>query len=607
MKSLAIGAAAVSAGVVVVVVLGLLHLRQGSDVRDGENSSEDRGNAAGTRMRQSFAGRPDESGGASRAAPIDAAQIDCGKRLSELASNSAFMAEQMQRRVQSHMHSLSGRGFGELERALVAEAAGLRCATSACYYEHVSLRDAPRLRALSDAYFPPTSKTSVRSAKADEARALRAIADAIEDDMPAFEFDALLSEVQTDLNATWRSYKMRRYVNLAAFAALSLRPDHLRALLRHGASPALEGHSALDDLAFKLPLPEPREGQLIDIVRQLVQAGERAFSPHALSLLERLVPDALGLDVHPRAQQALAAANLEAAGAELATLVAAWERDIDAAARLEKRCAERGHATVDHTSLAAKMRREESRRLHREADLQRMREELQRASEKYEDHPDAFDPNLKAALAAMSRAINEERWEDVVALAGEWLPAMMEQSDTRFELILSMSIWRNAPVDVIGQLTDLAGGVLPPHTILSLVGSRSIQGTLDAIRELEAMHGLNIHFASDDGLNAMTYLAMRFGAEPKSAASDESVLQLARYLGERGVAAKPSPAGFDALDIALSGPRSIVYKARFVRVLLAAGASLERSHFELASQLRERHPDAYRRLVAMVPELARPP
>ena len=600
MKSLAIGAAAVSAGVVVVVVLGLLHLRQGSDVRDGENSSEVRGNAAGTRMRQSFAGRPDESGDASRAAPIDAAQIDCGKRLSELASNSAFMAEQMQRRVQSHMHSLSGQGFGELERALVAEAAGLRCATSACYYEHVSLRDAPRLRALSDAYFPPASKTSARSAKADEARALRAIANAIEDDMPAFEFDALLSEAQTDLNATWRSYKMRRYVNLAAFAALSLRPDHLRALLRHGASPALEGHSALDDLAFQLPLPAPRESQLIDIVRQLVQAGERAFSPHALSLLERLVPDAPGLDVHPRAQQALAAANLEAAGAELAILVAAWERDIDAAARLEKRCAERGRTAVDHTSLAAKMRGEESQRLRREARLQRLRE-------KY----DAGDfPRLEAAFAAVRRAIDEERWEDVVALAGEWLPAV-EQSDMLFDAILNLAFWKNAPVDVIGQLTDLAGGVLPPHAIMELVGSQPIQGTLDAIRELEAMYGLNIHFVDDDGQNAMSYLAMRFyGAhEPEFAASDESVLQLARYLGERGVAAKPSPVGFDAMDIVLSRlvkwPALVVGQARFVRVLLAAGTSLERSHFELAGQLRERDPDAYRRLVDMVPELAR--
>ena len=588
-----------SAGVVVLVVLGLFHLRQDADVRGRESASENLDNVAGTQMRRSAAGRPDES----HAAPIDAAEIDCEKRLSELAGNSEFMAQQMQRRVRGHMRSLSDRGFGKLERALVAEAVGLRCVTSTCY-DPVSLRDAPRLRTLFDAYSLP-SETSGRSAKAGKKRALRAIADAIEDDMPAVEFDALLSSTQTDLNATWQDYRIDQRVNLAAFAALRLRPDHLRALIQHGASPVLKGRSALDDLAFKLPLPAPREDQLIDIARQLVQAGNRAYSPHALSLLEQLIPDAPGLDVHPRAQRVLASANLESASTELAALVASWEREIDAAERLERRCAERGHAAVDHTSLAAKMRHEESWRQRQEAFSQRPREDIQRLVEKYTG--EAFDV-YSEAFEAVSDAIDEKRWEDAIALADEWFPAM-DQSDLLFNLMLDRALASGAPLDAIGQLIDRTGGALPPDAIMKLVGYLPTQGTLDAIRELELTHGLDIHFADDDGRNAISILATYFISLPK----DEPKLLLARHLGERGVTTKPSPIGFDPLDIVLS--RLIEWPflavenshAQFVRVLLAAGAPLERSHFELVGQLRELDPNAYRHFVAMVPELATPP
>ena len=603
-KSRAIGAVAVSV-VLVLIVLGLFHLRQGADVRGGESASEDPNAVAGTQMRRS-AGRSDEF----HAASIDTAEIDCEKQLSELANNSEFMAQQMQRRVRSHLRSLSDRGFGKLERALVAEAAGLRCVTSTCY-EHVSLRDAPRLRTVFDAYSLP-SETSDWSDKASKKPAFRVIADAIEDDMRAFEFDMLLSSAQTDLNATWQDYKTRQRVNLAVFAALLLRPDHLRALLRHGASPVLEERSALDDLAFKLPLPVPREDQLIDIVRQLAQAGDRAFSPHALSLLEQLIPDVPGLDLHPRTQRALAAANLESASTELATLVTAWEHDIDAAVRLERRCAERGRTAVDHTSLAAKMRHEESWRQRQEAFLQRMREDApeleQRMLEMYKDHAEAFDVYLKG-LEAVLDAIAERRWEDAIALADEWYP-VLGPSVPQFEDMLSRALQYGAPLDVLGQLIDRAGGVLPPDAIMKLVRFRPTRADLDALLELEMAHGLNIHFVNDDGRNAMNSLARYFWGIPEFAARDEPVLQIARHLGKRGITAKPSPVGFDPLDTILSElvelPGSAVGRAEFVRILLAAGAPLERSHFELIGRLRELHPDAYHRFVDIVPELARP-
>lgn len=109
----------------------------------------------------------------------------------------------------------------------------------------------------------------------------------------------------------------------------------------------------------------------------------------------------------------------------------------------------------------------------------------------------------------------------------------------------------------------------------------------------------------------MSVLARRFTGMPEFSAFDAPVLMLVEHLGEHGVTAKPSTVGFDPLDTVLSEllryPRSSDQRAVLVRALLAAGAPLERSHFELIGQLADLDLDAYQRFIALVPELARPP
>lgn len=130
------------------------------------------------------------------------------------------------------------------------------------------------------------------------------------------------------------------------------------------------------------------------------------------------------------------------------------------------------------------------------------------------------------------------------------------------------------------------------------------------ILELEAGYGLDLHYVDDEGRNAMSILTRRYTGVPEFSELDAPFLLLANQLGELGVTAKPHPLGFDPLDTVLSdllrSPRSSRQQATFARALLAAGAPIERSHFDLISQLADLDLDAYQQFVALVPELATP-
>ena len=539
--------------------------------------------------------------------PDEGTDFNCEGDLSQVASSSLVLAEQLPRRIRAYMGTLATQGLDDLELALVAEAAGQRCITASCY-RHVPLGEVGRLLPLEETYSLPV-RTVGRGAGVEQARDLRTVAEAVAADLSTLDFVLLLDDLRPDLNATWRDSRTRRPVNLAMFAALRLRASHLEALIERGASPVLEEDSVLDAIALKVPVPALRSDALVDTVKQLVQAGDRAFLPSTLKRFEKFVPVDLALSIHPRTQLALAAGDLSMASDELSQLVASWQHEIDDAVRLERRCAKLGREAADHTSLAAKKRYEEVRSKRTQMLLADSRKAQREYRSRSEARNDEAATALDKGMEAVSAAIDEDRWSDALALADEWYPAT-GVADLFYQSLLTRALRHGAPATVVGELAERLGGVLPPSAIMELLERWPPDDILATILELEASYGLDLHYVDDEGHNAMSILARRFTGMPEFSELDAPFLLLANQLGERGVTAKPHAVGFDPLDIVLSAllrqPRSSRQRAVFVRALLAAGAPLERSHFELVGQLADLDLDAYRRFVALVPELATP-
>lgn len=539
---------------------------------------------------------------------IEGVEASCERDLSQVPNSSLVLGEQLPRRIRNYMQTLSAHGLGSLEIALVAEMTGRRCITPWCYHQ-IPLGETEPYWSPEETYSLPPANLVVRDINVTESRALRTVAEAVVADLPPLGFIALLDDLRPDLNATWRDSNTRRRVNLSTFAALRLSADHLQLLIERGASPVLVGGSVLDDLALKLPLPVQRTEALIRTVGHLVQAGDQAFFPSTLELFEELVPADLALSMQPGTQLALATGNVATASKELSLLVEGWQREIDDAAQLEKRCAKLGHVAADHTGLAAKRRYEELR-LRREQALLADIREAQRQNEESDrtkrDAVTALDEGLESVFAAVA----EGRWSDALALAEEWFPAA-GATDWLYRQVLASALRHGAPVSTVTELADRLGGTLPPNAILELLEGQLSEDLIATILELEAGYGLDVHYVDDEGRNAMSVLARRFSGMPEFSAFDAPVLTLLNHLLERGVTAKPHTVGYDPLDTVLSEllayPRSSGQRAVFVRALLAAGAPLERSHFELLGQLAELDFDAYRQFVTLVPELGRLP
>ena len=365
----------------------------------------------------------------------------------------------------------------------------------------------------------------------------------------------------------------------------------------------------LDDLALKLPLPSQRTEALIRTVRHLVQAGDQAFFPSTLALFGEFVAADLALSIHPATQLALATGNVAEASNELSQLVEGWQGEIDDAVQLEERCAKLGQMASDPTGLPAKRRYEESRSRREQALLADIRK-AQRQDEERDRTKERAATALDDGLASVLAAVTEDRWQDAVALADEWFPAS-GAADWLYRDLIARALRYGAPLAIVAELADRLGGTLPPNAILELLEGRLSQDLFATILELEAAYGLDVHYVDDEGRGAMSVLARRFTGMPEFSVFDAPVLMLVEHLGEHGVTAKPSAVGFDPLDTVLSEllryPRSSDQRAVLVRALLAAGAPLERSHFELVGQLADLDLDAYQRFIALVPELARPP
>lgn len=585
-----------------IVAVALLAVYSPRDDEEGAVRPEG-GRTADVRKRRPSAGNADEP-----QPGIESAEASCERDLSQVANSSLVLAEQLPRRFRSYVQTLSARGFGSLEIALVAEGAGRRCITPWCY-RHVSLGETKPLWSPDETYSLPPAPRAGRGASMTMPRALYAVAEAVAADLPSRDFIALLDDVRPDLNATWRDSKTRRRVNLATFAALRLRADHVQLLIERGASPVLAGGSVLDDLALKLPLPSQRTEALIRTVRHLVQAGDQAFFPSTLALFGEFVAADLALSIHPATQLALETGNVTAASKELSLLVEGWQGEIDDAVQLEARCAKLGHAAADPTGLPAKRRYEESRSRREQALLADIRK-AQRQDEERDRTKERAATAVDDGLASVLAAVTEDRWPEALALADEWFPAS-GAADWLYRDMIARALRYGAPLAIVAELADRLGGTLSPNAILELLEGQLPQDLFATILELEAAYGLDVHYVDEEGRNAMSVLARRFTGMPEFSAFDAPVLMLVEHLGEHGVTAKPSALGFDPLDTVLSEllryPRSSVQRAVLVRALLAAGAPLERSHFELIGQLADLDPDAYQRFIALVPELARPP
>ena len=584
-----------------IVAVALLALYSPRDAEEGTVRPE-------TRRTADVAEREPSTGSDDPQSLPNSLEASCERDLSQVANSSLVLAEQLPRRIRSYVRTLSARGFGSLEIALVAEGAGRRCITPWCS-RHVPLGETRPLWSPDDTYSLPPAPRASGGTSVAEPNALHAAAEAVAADLPSRDFIALLDDVRPDLNATWRDSKTRRRVNLSTFAALRLRADHVQLLIERGASPVLAGVSVLDDLALKLPLPSQRTEALIRTARHLVQAGDQAFFPSTLALFGEFVAADLALSIHPATQLALATGNVATASKELSLLVEGWQGEIDDAVQLEERCAKLGHVAADPTGLPAKRRYEESRSRREQALLaeirkaQRQDEERDRAKERAAT---AVDEGLASVLAAVA----EDRWPDALALADEWFPAS-GAADWLYRDMLARALRYGAPLAIVAELADRLGGRLPPNAILELLEGQLSQDLFATILELEAAYGLDVHYVDDEGQGAMSVLARRFTGMPEFSAFDAPVLMLVEHLGEHGVTAKPDTVGFDPLDTVLSEllmyPRSSDQRAVLVRALLAAGAPLERSHFELLGQLADLDFDAYQRFIALVPELARPP
>ena len=583
-----------------IVAVALLALYSPRDAEEGTVRPETGRTAdAGERERSTASGDDPQS-------LPNSLEASCERDLSQVANSSLVLAEQLPRRIRSYVRTLSARGVGSLEIALVAEGAGRRCITPWCY-RHVPLGETRPLWSPDDTYSLPPAPRVGGGTSATEPNGLYAAAEAVAANLPSRDFIALLDDVRPDLNATWRDSKTRRRVNLATFAALRLRADHVQLLIERGASPVMAGGSVLDDLALKLPLPSQRTDALIRTARHLVQAGDQAFFPSTLALLGEFVAADLALSIHPATQLALATGNVATASKELSLLVEGWQGEIDDAVQLEERCAKLGHVAADPTGLSAKRRYEESRSRREQALLADIRKAQRQERDRIKERAaTAVDEGLASVLAA----VTEDRWPDAVALADEWFPAS-GAADWLYRDLIARALRYGAPLAIVAELADRLGGRLPPNAILELLEGQLSENLFATILELEAAYGLDVHYVDDEGQGAMSVLARRFTGMPEFWAFDAPVLMLVEHLGEHGVTAKPDAVGFDPLDTVLSEllmyPRSSDQRAVLVRALLAAGAPLERSHFELVGQLADLDFDAYQQFIALVPELERPP
>ena len=391
--------------------------------------------------------------------------------------------------------------------------------------------------------------------------------------------------------------------NLARTAAINARPDILRVILDRGVDPTAPASSVLDDIA--LLLPSPHQAAFSDVVAQLLGAGDRPFMPSTLAALRRWLPDAAATTLHPRAVHLLASPAIQESSTVLASLVGAWDERIDAARRVENRCAgfvAEASSASDRTgwSLAAKQHYEDELERRTNARLTANQELLDSALAQLQSPEDAGLAEFAETMENMQALCVEGRWREAIALASDWPEAQPHAS------LLDLALWKGAPLDVIVLLIERNGG-LPQDAIMQLTRD-PWPGAAGVAEELARRFGLNVAFVDGRGRNAFSNLSERFFSIPLLGGANTAAMEMAEFLADHSVSTAPSPRGLDTLDRVLlqvlDAPFTVRAATSFARFLLDIGAPVERSHRELMIMFADLDPEGYRRLVDAVPELS---
>ena len=418
------------------------------------------------------------------------------------------------------------------------------------------------------------------------------LAVAIDSGVSAHDFEALLDLSGVDAAAGWRRHDPVRQVNLAEVASFRGRPLILRVLVARGANP-VSGQSVLDDVVVRSTSAPSADG-FENVVRQLVSAGARPRRPSTLAALDAQYPDLAGIGLHPDAAAALASGDVGRIVGRLAEIKLKWDVELEALHEKRRRCETTPYPgnkvqRAESATLTLAGKRRHDRWLNEQHDAAVRAALPETPHERETSHP--YREDSEQIELGIKRAV-DGRWDEAIALAEGMDPVFRAYY---LESLLSLSLRRGAPMEVLETLVKLNAGLLPEDAILSL-SERGWSGA-PGVAEALGGFGLDVHHVDNFGRNAFSRLAE----------SHPINLEMAALLASYSVSPKPNTRGMDPLDLVLSRMvrRASVGESefQFARLLIDMGAPVESSHRELASRLASLDAAGFRRLVDVIPDL----
>lgn len=416
------------------------------------------------------------------------------------------------------------------------------------------------------------------------------LAVAIDAAIAAHDFEYLLDFSGIDAAVGWRRGDPIRQVNLAQVAAFHIQPGIMRVLVTRGASPGSDKQSVLDDVLAR-SAPDRGSSEVEDVVRQLVASGVRPRRPSTLALLEARYPDLSGIGLEADTANALASGAVAEVAGQLGDIRTKWTAEIENLHRRAAHCEKTPNpaATAKWTDSAALTFGEKDRY------DQELRAQDEAASRELLASAPSPDDSLLEVSHTLRRGFDsaiDGRWQEAVAAAADVDPL---RRSYYLDDLLSLSLRRGAPIEVIEELIELNGGVVPEDAALGL-SERYWEGAVTAAEKM-SQYGLDLHHVDRFGRNAFSSLARSYPIN----------MDMATFLANHSVSPKPSRGGKDPLDLVLSRMVRMAGVGRsefgFARLLVSVGAPIESSHRELARRLALLDPQDYRKLVDAIPEL----
>ncbi|MYD98193.1 MAG: hypothetical protein F4X98_12540 [Gammaproteobacteria bacterium] len=417
---------------------------------------------------------------------------------------------------------------------------------------------------------------------------LHELAFAIAHDVPVTTLEHLLDRTDADLAESWTDTRNNRPMDLAGLAAAKSRLGVLDALLRREPDP--KASRAMD----YLPVPsDTGETAAAGILKRLAETGYRPMLPSTADRLRTWVPDAM-LGSLPLAT-ALPGLTAEArdAGERFQREVLGLDAELATTRDQEARCraADAGES-ADSGSLLAK--RGTGRGVP--SDIRRPGgAEIAALFRRQVTDPEAVEAREMMTLTSYVPWPHAPRpWDDFV----QYVEDLPEEASPRIRYAATHLALASAPYDVLAKTLELAGG-LPEDAVAAL----ALRYTGDTVEVMEKLgeHGLDVHYVSPQGMNAVS-----------AAARSMVSLDTLDYLLDRGVPATPASPGFDPLDYVLlnliTQPeiRTSESALPWIKKLIDHGVSVEASHLQLMELLRLDRPDTYADIVRTVRELDGP-